>query len=49
MDNTNTLYLVGLVVLIIAANYVFIKLKLAMMTYSCGAANGGFNIKDCGD
>jgi hypothetical protein len=49
MDNTNTLYLVGLVVLIIAANYVFIKPKLAMMIYSCGAANGSCNIKDCGD
>ena len=49
MDNTDALYLVGLVVLIIAANYVFIKPELAMMTCSCGAANGGFNIKDCGD
>ena len=49
MDNTNALYLVGLVVLIIATYYVFIKPKLVMMTYSCGAANGGFNIKDCGD
>ena len=44
MDNTNALYLVGLVVLIIAANYVFIKSELAMMAYSCGGANGGFNI-----
>ena len=39
----------GLVVLLIAVYYIWIKPKMSMMSYSYGAANGGFSVADCGD
>ena len=48
-DKDNPLYVVGLVVLLIAVYYIWIKPKMAFMSYSYGAVNGGFSVADCGD
>lgn len=48
-EKDNPLIIGGLVILLMAVYYIWIKPKMAFMSYPYAAANAGFAIKDCGD